>query len=201
MAGPSTKRFRGITKEEEEEYGKLKQWFTHNQDEWEELRAKWKATSHIRRLEFSKQQNLSCTSIIELYPTLKNHLGYQLIQADFKHQFPEKAACLFDRWDTFCCGIVKVFQLEISDPEGKALLKTLEDSNISVDAKNVTIIALLCHLLACKHPIGKTKKSGAWKPSIAETKDTVCVVVADFAELQDELARVSARFVEIAPIP
>lgn len=140
VAGPSTARFRGITKEEEEEYGKLKQWFTHNQDEWEDLRSKWKATSHIRHLELSKQQNPSCASIIELYPTLKNHLGYQLIQADFEHQFPEKATCLFDRWDSFCCGITKVFQLEISDQEGKALLKTLEDSNISADTKNVTIL-------------------------------------------------------------
>lgn len=58
------------------------------------------------------------------------------------------------------------------------------------------MLSLLAHFLACKHPVGKTAKSKPWKPSVAETKETMCVTVTDFALLQEDLSRVSARFDE-----
>lgn len=114
-----------------EEYRKLKQWFIHNQDEWEDLRAKWKATSQIRLLEFSRADNRTCESIVAEYPTLKHHHGYQLIQIDFEERFPEKTTSLFDHWDSFASGVRRIFELEILDAEGKGLLETIADEKCS----------------------------------------------------------------------
>ncbi|KXJ76830.1 hypothetical protein RP20_CCG008856 [Aedes albopictus] len=195
-AGPSPKSVIGITETQVEEYRKLKQWFIHNQDEWEDLRAKWKATSQIRLLELSRADNRTCESIVAEYPTLKHHHGYQLIQIDFEERFPEKTTSLFDHWDSFASGVRRIFELEILDAEGKGLLETIADEKCSEDVMKVAIVSLLAHLLACKHPVGNQTNSRHWKPSIVETKEAVLLSVTNFNQLEGDLARLTNRCFE-----
>ncbi|XP_029722774.2 uncharacterized protein LOC115263689 isoform X2 [Aedes albopictus] len=195
-AGPSPKSVIGITETQVEEYRKLKQWFIHNQDEWEDLRAKWKATSQIRLLELSRADNRTCESIVAEYPTLKHHHGYQLIQIDFEERFPEKTTSLFDHWDSFASGVRRIFELEILDAEGKGLLETIADEKCSKDVRNISIVSLLAHLLACKHPVGNQTNSRHWKPSIVETKEAVLLSVTNFNQLEGDLARLTNRCFE-----
>ncbi|KXJ72884.1 hypothetical protein RP20_CCG017068 [Aedes albopictus] len=171
--GPSPKSVIGITETQVEAYRKLKQWFIHNQDEWEDLRAKWKATSQIRLLEFSRADNRTCESIVAEYPTLKHHHGYH-----------------------FASGVRRIFELEILDAEGKGLLETIADEKCLEDVRNISIVSLLAHLLACKHPVGNQTNSRHWKPSIVETKEAVLLSVTNFNQLEGDLARLTNRCFE-----
>lgn len=119
------------------EYQQTKVWFEHNQDEWEEVKQKWKATCKLRALELSKKPSWTCASILAEYPTLRNHQGYQLVQIDFQNKFPAKETLLFDRWPGFAEGIRSIFDTEVTDVDGKRLQALLDSTDIS-QGKNIT---------------------------------------------------------------
>lgn len=98
----------------------------NNQDEWEEVKQKWKSTSKLRILELSKKSSWTGSAILSEYPILRNHLGYQLAQIDFMHRFPGKETLLFNRWPTFVEGIRSILDIEVTDADGKFLLSLLD---------------------------------------------------------------------------
>lgn len=109
----------------------MKAWLVHNQDEWEELKIKWKRSSPWRLLEVGKLQDRTCASILREYPTLRNHRGYQLVQIDFAQKFPGKDEILFERWIDFANAIKPILQVEVSDVKGKSLLACLDAADIT----------------------------------------------------------------------
>lgn len=62
--------------------------------------------------------------------------------------------------------------------------------------RNISIVSLLAHLLACKHPVGNQTNSRHWKPSIVETKEAVLLSVTNFNQLEGDLARLTNRCFE-----
>ncbi|XP_058814576.1 uncharacterized protein LOC131678463 [Topomyia yanbarensis] len=113
------------------EYENVKKWFLHNIDEWEELKKRWKSTSAIRLWELLKLSIRTCETILAEYPTLNNSCGYQLVQIDFEHKHPNKVTLLFERWASFLEGIRPIFDLEISDADGRALLDSIDKGELS----------------------------------------------------------------------
>lgn len=120
------------------EYQQAKAWFSNNQDEWEALKQKWKATSALRSLELSKQKVWTCASVLAEYPTLRNYQGYQLVQIDFLQRFPSKEALLFNRWPEFAEGIRPILDSEVTDADGKRLLALLASEDITSGMNSIT---------------------------------------------------------------
>ncbi|XP_021695222.1 uncharacterized protein LOC110675148 [Aedes aegypti] len=174
-----------ISKEQEAEYQQTKAWFLNNQDEWEEVKQKWKTTSKLRTLEVSRNPNWTCASILAEYPTLRNHQGYQLVQIDFLHKFPAKETLLFNRWPELVEGIRPIFNVEVTDVDGKHLLAMLDDEDVSHDTKNFIVVSLLAHILPSPHLTCSGKRR--WKPSILETRQSVVLHINDLSELNETL--------------
>lgn len=103
----------------------------HNQDEWEELKDKWKQTSRCRIYELLKNSSRTTSSILSEYSVFRNHQAYQLVQIDFHQRYPEKEKLLFDRWEQFNSGLCPILEVEISDAEGKTLLNQLKTQYMS----------------------------------------------------------------------
>ncbi|XP_058817878.1 uncharacterized protein LOC131681184 [Topomyia yanbarensis] len=176
-------------------------WITHNQDEWDEVKHKWKNTSAQRIYELLKLKNRTASLLLSEYPVFRNHQGYQLIQIDFQLQFPDKEKLLFDRWSSFLKGIRHILQVEVSDTEGKALLELLKADDISVDGQSLITVWLLAHVLPSPLLICSGKRR--WKPSILESRDSIVVLVKDLSELQATIAKLfsSWRDYDIASTP
>ncbi|XP_065090158.1 uncharacterized protein LOC135711281 [Ochlerotatus camptorhynchus] len=116
-----------ITQNDLTEYQRTKKWITHNQDDWDEVRSKWKQTTTQRIFELSQNETRNAASLLAEYPVLR----HQLIQIDFQQRFPEKEKLLFDRWELFVSEVYPIFELEITDTVGKSLLNLLKTADIS----------------------------------------------------------------------
>ncbi|XP_065093331.1 uncharacterized protein LOC135714001 [Ochlerotatus camptorhynchus] len=176
-----------VSEEEAAEYHKVKAWLEHNQDEWEELKVKWKRSSPWRLIEITKTENRTCASILAEYPTLRNHRGYQLVQIDFQQKFSGKEEILFDRWIGFAAATQDILQVEVTDANGKALLACLNADDISEDARNYVIVSLLAHILPRTHVKCIGKK--IWKPSYSEAQEGVVIHVKQLSDLESTLSR------------
>lgn len=115
----------------DEEYKTVKAWFEHNTDEWEELKKHWRQSCAIRLWELFKLEERSLDSILIEYPVLKHACGYQLIQIDFEHKFPDKHTLLFERWTSLIAVICTIFDVEITDVNGKALLASISKPDVT----------------------------------------------------------------------
>ncbi|XP_065095776.1 uncharacterized protein LOC135717565 [Ochlerotatus camptorhynchus] len=190
-----------VSEQQASEYQQTKAWFVHNQDEWEEVKQKWKATSRLRSLELSKKSSWTSSSILAEYPTLRNHQGYQLVQIDFLHKFPAKETLLFDRWSAFVEGIRSILDIEVTDVDGKYLLSLLDSEDLSSDTRNFVIVSLLSHILPSPHLTCSGKRR--WKPSILETRQSVVIHINDLSELNETVGglfdRSRERGIETTP--
>ncbi|XP_021695246.1 uncharacterized protein LOC110675167 [Aedes aegypti] len=115
-----------ISDEHIADYQQIKKWIVHNQDEWEELKNKWKQTSRLRAFELSKNNSKTTASILSDYSVFRNHQAYQLVQIDFQQRYPDKEKLLFDRWEQFVSGLLPILEIEVNDSEGKALINQLK---------------------------------------------------------------------------
>ncbi|XP_062709589.1 uncharacterized protein LOC109398652 isoform X3 [Aedes albopictus] len=190
-----------LTQADSTEYQCTKKWITHNQDDWEEVKIKWKQTTKIRLIELFGEEKRNTASILSEYPVLRHHQAYQLIQIDFQQRFPEKEKLLFDRWETFVGKVLPVLEAEVTDTAGKALLSCLKDDDISDDGRGLITIWLLHHIMPS--PILRTPGKPRWKPSFVESRESVAILVKDLSELQTTLAKIlkttRERGVELAP--
>lgn len=114
------------------EYQRTKKWIIHNQDDWDEVKQKWKQTTKPRLLEVFSNEQRNAASILAEYPVLRHHQAYQFIQIDFQQRFPEKEKLLFDRWESFMNEVVPIFEVEVTDAAGKNLLTCLKADGISI---------------------------------------------------------------------
>ncbi|XP_062561385.1 uncharacterized protein LOC134225384 [Armigeres subalbatus] len=189
---PSTEKDSDASSTNVAEYQQVKAWLVHNQDEWEELKAKWKRSSPWRLLEVAKINGRTCSSILAEYPTLRNHRGYQLVQIDFAQKFSGKDDVLFERWIGFSKVVEQILQLEVADVNGRALLACLDAGEVTEDARNYVIVALLAHILPRAHIKCPGKKR--WKPSNSEAQEGVVLHVQQLSDLESTLARLFKGF-------
>ncbi|XP_065090540.1 uncharacterized protein LOC135711593 [Ochlerotatus camptorhynchus] len=120
-----------ITQNDLTEYQRTKKWIIHNQDDWDEVKNKWKQTTKPRLLELLDNQKRNTASILAEYPVLRHHQAYQLVQIDFQQRFPEKEKLLFDRWESFVSEVFPILEVEVTDTVGKSLLSFLKADDIS----------------------------------------------------------------------
>nr|XP_029708294.1 uncharacterized protein LOC109409192 [Aedes albopictus] len=174
-----------ITDEQISEYQQTKKWIVHNQDEWEELKTKWKQTARLRIYELSKNTSKTAASILSEYSVFRNHQAYHLVQIDFQQRFPDKEKLLFDRWDQFLTGVLPILEAEVNDAEGKELLNHLRAQDITTDSQGFKTVLLLAHILPS--PVLTFAQKRRWKPSIVESRDSVIIQVDNLAKLRTTL--------------
>ncbi|XP_058456686.1 uncharacterized protein LOC131434053 [Malaya genurostris] len=174
------------TEEAVASYNETKRWFRHHQDEWEDLRVRWTASSSVRLYEISKIKLPSFEHILDEYPIMRNNDGYQLIKIDFNHRYPDKNNLLFERFVEFRTRIQPILYSDVGD-QGRSLLKLLEENHLEDIVDCVTFI-LLVHILpnsTLRLPNGKR-----WKPSIRESCDGILIHLKALDEYEKELSRI-----------
>ncbi|XP_055536838.1 uncharacterized protein LOC129725268 [Wyeomyia smithii] len=177
-----------ISDEQVAEYQQVKKWIIHNQDEWEELKNKWKQTSRLRLFELAKNNiTISTSTILSEYSVLRNHQAYQLVQIDFQHRYPDKEKLLFDRWDQFVSGLCPILEIEVSDVEGKVLLNRLRNQETTTDGEGLLTVLLLTHILPS--PMLTISQKRRWKPSIVESRESVITQIESLSELHTTLTK------------
>ncbi|XP_055525108.1 uncharacterized protein LOC129718374 isoform X2 [Wyeomyia smithii] len=179
---PSECNSPAVSKAQLTEYQQVKSWLVHNQDEWEEVRRKWKLYSVVRCLELAKLETKTCASVLNELPTLRNHQGYQLIQLDFQERYPGKDTLLFNRWSRFVDAIRPILYVEVTDSEVRSLLALLNSDNINGDARDAIVVSLIAHIFPS--PILILPEKVRWKPSIQESKESVFVYVPNLSCLE-----------------
>ncbi|XP_062538637.1 uncharacterized protein LOC134206906 [Armigeres subalbatus] len=123
---------------------------------------------------------------------IRNHRGYQLVQIDFAQKFSGKDDVLFERWIGFSKVVEQILQLEVADVNGRALLACLDAGEVTEDARNYVIVALLAHILPRAHIKCPGKKR--WKPSNSEAQEGVVLHVQQLSDLESTLARLFKGF-------
>ncbi|CAG9764339.1 unnamed protein product [Ceutorhynchus assimilis] len=145
-----------------------------------EVSVYWRQSFSVRKL----ITNTEIEKYLDDWPVLKTQLAYELMSYDFEQihksvnylPLQEQFDKLFDQ--VFCS---KHGSLNSTDSSIAKLLK----GGITTDSKNSIKLYLLSSLLPSKART-KLKNKKQWKPSIAETRDAICVH-ANTPEDVDEL--------------
>lgn len=80
-----------------------KQWLASNWEPWNVVTAKWKESIPQRKSDIA---SLKFNGLIEAWPILRHQFGYNLIEIDFAHDYPDKAMKLINDWDNYSTKII-----------------------------------------------------------------------------------------------
>lgn len=175
-----------------EEYQQTKSWIRHHEDEWNLVQEKWAATSSLRLWEISKIENVTGTKILELFPSLCNTEGYQLVQLDFNARFGAKQDLLFDRWNGFCDRIRPIYETDVTDSAGKCIVELLHDDENSEDTRDWLTATLLVYMLPA--PILTLQNKTKWKPTYLETRDSFVMWMKSLTDLQTQIDNLTSCY-------
>lgn len=107
-------------------YGETKVWFRHHQDEWEEVKVRWSASTSIRLHEIKKIPAPTFAHILDEYPILRRNDGYQLIKLDFNLLHRDRQDLLFNRFRNFRSKAKRVYETGTGD-QAKPLLSLFQE--------------------------------------------------------------------------
>ncbi|CAH0560965.1 unnamed protein product [Brassicogethes aeneus] len=144
-------------------------WLRNNTQPQESVRKHWKTTFKTRRRQICSQKD-TIGGIYEQWPILKHSIGYTLIEDDFQTLYPTKEDLMIN----FKILFEKAIQCRNStlSSDDSILLDIVDSPTITEDSKNIIRLYILSSTLPPKAP--KLKK---WKPSIAESREGILVIV------------------------
>lgn len=123
----------------EAEFQETKIWLRHHEDQWEELKSKWKSTSFVRLHQLAQHTDRTISSILSEYPVLRNPQGYILVQIDFSCKYSGKEELLFKNWPDFRNKIHSAFEADVADIDGRVLMSYLAQDDITEGKNSVGI--------------------------------------------------------------
>ncbi|XP_075148254.1 uncharacterized protein LOC142229060 [Haematobia irritans] len=166
-----------------------KDWLKFNIEPFDKVLDSWKRSFNMRH-NFIKERN-TLTSIIEEWPILKQSFGYKLISHDFSKLYPTKENLLFDKWESMCTSIIKLFTKILKDEESVLLLQQLDDPNTNFENRNSIILYLLPSLLkpSNKKSVinGNLKKRKYIKTTVQDSRETFTLWALNASELQSKI--------------
>ncbi|XP_051168151.1 uncharacterized protein LOC127285960 isoform X2 [Leptopilina boulardi] len=164
-------------------------WLLNNDGPWSSVLIHWQLSVKIRQSEF-KRPSETLKVIFDKYSILKQPLGYELIESDFKYEIGREGI-LDIHWPILSKKIYTLMKSEIKDKAAKELLETLSSGNISEGERDLKLLMVLPALCP---PICKIRKAKTvWKPTIEEARASFILHVKSPDDIDEEIKKMREK--------
>ncbi|KAG8201411.1 hypothetical protein JTE90_024284 [Oedothorax gibbosus] len=136
-------------------------------DPWPKVESYWDDTYEVRVSQFQSDIEGKVFRILEDWPSLKQPLGFTLINADFHKSHPDCATLLFSNWPVYKQAVIKLVEGKLKEKNNQELLLLHQDS-LPNDISDIIVFRLLPALFQA--PLLKAKNAPNWRPSLLEVR-------------------------------
>lgn len=124
----------------------IKEWLIHNYEPWDTVKSKWRQSCALRLIDMNNKE-FSFDQILAMWPRYTKQTGYELIDIDFTHLFPESASNLKYLWSTYSKKIIDCALNHAKEQKHKDKIDQFKMKESFIDTENNYIGCLALHAI------------------------------------------------------